>query len=386
MNGVRVIAWGGAALLMGATTALFVWDVFGLRTPPRNPPVALPGQPLAASSVALDLEVEIVNPTSHSIAYFYTWNAGRVFGRVIDSQSVPGRKYPVRVRLSPEGLVLFDDSWGLEFAGPLQSGPLSVGVTFERHSGDVERVSCECRYEAWVSPDNVALADPGQPWTFSHGAWSTTGGTALVVHGVRSYERDLGQRAAVIGRFTAPRMAADVKTALASALPDVPATAVHVLPVYEEGRFTDDVGRKATVFELGYSVPRAMAPLPAPRPLQRLKTAVVAAFPEALSSSDLRDWNPSGLRVAQPIQRVPFRVASDAPVVRAQLARWLRDASAGGRVADPLLWPAEPGGARALRPLRDYRMSIVVAGGTWEPALEALAQRIAARAEAGEEP
>ena len=377
--------WVGAALAIGAATVFFIGDVFGFRAPPRGAPVALPEPPIVASLVALDLEVEIANPTSLPVVYLYVWNAGRIFGRVIDSQSVPGRKYTVRIRLSPEGLVLFDDAWGLEFAGSLQTGPLSVGVTFERHSGDMERVTCECRYETWASSDTVALSGAGSPWTFRGDAWSA-GGTALVMRAVGSYEQDLGRRVAVVGRFTTALQAAEVKASLAASLPEVPAGAIFVLPVYEEGFFTDDVGRKAAAFELGYFVPPAMARLPARRHLQRLKSAVTGAFPEALSSDDLRDWNPPGLCVTHPVRRMPFRVSSDTPVLYAQLARWLRDASAGRDWTDPILWPAESGGARALRPLRDYRLSVVATGENREPALEDLAERIAALAAAREEP
>lgn len=152
---------------------LVIWDVFFTPGPPDPDNVSLVSSaPLVTSPLALTVDLAALNTSSASSVYFYVWNNGIMAGRWIDQASVKGRAYRVRARLARDGVILFDDYYGVQLERAFTTGPLAIGVAFESQMDGTQcREAYEARYDLWVGPGDISMTRNPRMAVYQAGAW-----------------------------------------------------------------------------------------------------------------------------------------------------------------------------------------------------------------------
>ena len=383
---MRVIAkWGILAFVVAGMTVLFVWDVFFTPRPPSpDTSVVARKYPFVTSRVAINVDVTIVNPTTNPCVYAYVWFGGQMVGRMLDEASAKDSVYHLRLSLKADSISFLDQAWGLRFRRDLHTGPMSMGVTFQGGEGSTNRSTFEVRHDLWLSDSDISIMKQGEGWAGLNGDWTQRSVDGeLFVEKVEAWEDEALKNTFCSVAFEEPIQYDDLSRKLAETLPASMGSELALLPIHEEDRYTADVRYVSKIFMITCRVQPMQARLTATERFNILRKALTNAFPKGLAVENMPNWDFLAGSIDKRADRLLLLFDNETQVTPNQIHRILDAAIVSSSFSNGIIWPTTDQRPTTLRPLRDYRMSVLSPRGDWDAELRRLAREIERRVDEG---
>lgn len=383
---IRVIAkWGILALVIVGMTVLFVWDVFYTPRPPSpDTSVVARKYPMATSRVAINVDMTIVNPTTNPCVYAYVWYGGKMVGRMLDEVSAKDSVYHLRLCLKADSISFLDQAWGLRFRRDLHTGPMSMGVTFQGGEGATNRSTFEVRHDLWLSDSDISIMKRGEGWAGLNGDWTQRSVDGeLFVEKMEAWEDEALKNTFCVVAFEDSIRHDDLSRKLDETLPASMGSEMALLPIHEEDRYTEDVRHISQVFMVTCRVQPMQARLTATERFAVLRKALTSAFPEGLAAENMPNWDFLASSIDKRADRLLIMFDNETQVTPNRIHRILDEAVESSHFSNGIVWPKTDQRPTTLRPLRDYRMSVLSARGDWDVELRRLAREIERRVDEG---
>ena len=358
--------WSVLGLVLAGLTALFVWDVFLTPHPPLvDSWILVRKNQLATSRLAIDVDAQIANPTTNANVYVYAWSGGQIVGRMLDDRSQQHAIYRLRVSITPNSVTFSDATWGFRGHCRMRTGPISIGVTFQDSSHPEERYTFELRHELWVSSSDISLSRQGTGWCFRDGEW-----TQRPVDGefhidkIEAWEDEALKATLLPIAFDSSLHLSDLQRELAAAPSRSIASDMKLLPIHEDGRFTEDVEHLSREYLLTCEVPPDQARLTASERYSATRRAITTVLSEEVARKNAMVWDSMCSAIDDRADRSIVTFDSDTEVTPQELRRILLAVADDSSFSDPLIWPDADLGPGTKRPLREFRVSFLGVRGT----------------------